>query len=71
MKLALIGANGNVGSELWFLLQNDVELKPITRNRLGSVFLNHHGFALHVFVLLKFESPYVMLVRKQIKYLVP
>ena len=44
MKLALIGANGNVGSELCFLLQNDVELKPITRNRLGSVFLNHHGF---------------------------
>ena len=44
MKLALIGANGNVGTELCFLLRNDVDLKPITRNRLGAVFLNHHGF---------------------------
>tara|TARA_B110000014_G_scaffold249891_1_gene225596 strand:- start:2695 stop:3708 length:1014 start_codon:yes stop_codon:yes gene_type:complete len=44
MKLALIGANGNVGAELCFLLKNDVDLKPITRNRLGSIFLNYHGF---------------------------
>ena len=44
MKLGLIGANGNVGAELCFLLKNDVNLKPITRNRLGSIFLNHHGF---------------------------
>ena len=44
MKLALIGANGNVGTELCFLLKNDFNLKPITRNRLGSVFLKHHGF---------------------------
>jgi dTDP-4-dehydrorhamnose reductase len=44
MKLGLIGANGNVGTELCFLLKNDVDLKPIIRNRLGSVFLKHHGF---------------------------
>jgi len=44
MKLGLIGANGSVGSELCFLLKNDVDLKPITRNKLGSVFLKHHGF---------------------------
>ena len=44
MKLGLVGANGNVGTELCFLLKNDVDLKPITRNKLGSVFLNHHGF---------------------------
>ena len=45
MKLGLIGANGNVGTELCFLLKNDVDLKPIIRNRLGSVFLKHHGFS--------------------------
>ena len=45
MKLGLIGANGNVGTELCFILKNDFELKPITRNRLGSIFLKHHGFA--------------------------
>lgn len=44
MKLGLIGANGSVGSELCFLLKNEVDLKPITRNKLGSVFLKHHGF---------------------------
>ena len=45
MKLGLIGANGKVGTELCFLLKNDVDLKPIIRNRLGSVFLKHHGFS--------------------------
>jgi dTDP-4-dehydrorhamnose reductase len=44
MKLGLIGANGNVGRELCFLLKNDVDLKPIIRNKLGAVFLKHHGF---------------------------
>ena len=44
MKLGLIGANGNVGTELCFLLKNDVDLKPIIRNRLGAVFLKHHSF---------------------------
>jgi dTDP-4-dehydrorhamnose reductase len=44
MRLALIGANGNVGTELCFLLRNDIELKPIVRNKLGAIFLNYHGF---------------------------
>jgi len=44
MRLALIGANGNVGTELCFLLRNNIELKPIIRNKLGAIFLNHHGF---------------------------
>lgn len=44
MRLALIGANGNVGTELCFLLRNDIEPKPIIRNKLGAIFLNHHGF---------------------------
>ena len=35
MKLGLIGANGNVGTELCFLLKNDVDLIPVIRNRLG------------------------------------
>ena len=44
MKLGLVGANGNIGTELSFLLKNDIDLIPITRNRLGSLFLNHHNF---------------------------
>ena len=45
MKLALIGANGKVGTELCFLLKNEVEvIKPIIRNNLGAVFLKFHGF---------------------------
>ena len=44
MNLGLIGANGKIGTELSFLLKDDVNLIPITRNRLGSIFLNHHDF---------------------------
>lgn len=44
MKLAIIGANSNVGTELCFLLKNDVDIKPITRNKLGALFLKFHGF---------------------------
>ena len=44
MKLGLIGANGILGTELCFLLKDNVNLKPITRNKLGSVFLKHNGF---------------------------
>ena len=44
MKLGLIGANGNVGTELSFLLKNNVELIPIVRNRLGALFLDYHDF---------------------------
>jgi len=44
MNLGLIGANGKIGTELSFLLKDDVNLIPITRNRLGSIFLKHHDF---------------------------
>ena len=44
MNLGLIGANGQIGTELSFLLKDDVNLIPITRNRLGSIFLKHHDF---------------------------
>ena len=44
MKLGLIGANGHVGTELSFLLKNDVDLIPITRNRLGSIYLKYNAF---------------------------
>jgi dTDP-4-dehydrorhamnose reductase len=44
MNLGLIGANGSIGTELSFLLKNDVNIIPITRNQLGSIFLKHHDF---------------------------
>ncbi|MBL76821.1 MAG: hypothetical protein CL763_07870 [Chloroflexi bacterium] len=44
MKLGLIGANSNVGTELCFLLRDSVELIPIVRNKIGSLFLNYHNF---------------------------
>ena len=48
MSLGLIGANGSIGTELSFLLKNDVDIIPITRNQLGSIFLKHHGFSCRV-----------------------
>lgn len=48
MKLGLIGANGNVGTELSFLLKNHVDLIPITRNKLGTLFLNYHDFSCRI-----------------------
>lgn len=44
MKLVVIGANGKVGTELCFLLKDDVDTTPIVRNRLGAIFLKHNGF---------------------------
>ena len=44
MKLAVIGANGQVGTELCFLLRENVDLIPIVRNKLGKIFLEHNGF---------------------------
>ena len=44
MKLAVIGANGQVGTELCFLLRENVDLIPIVRNKLGTIFLKHNGF---------------------------
>tara|TARA_Y100000310_G_C20680455_1_gene815607 strand:+ start:2341 stop:3375 length:1035 start_codon:yes stop_codon:yes gene_type:complete len=43
MKIAIVGANGNVGTELSYLLKDDCDVIPIVRNRIGSVFLEHHG----------------------------
>ena len=37
MKLGLVGANGSVGTELCFLLMDDVKLKPIIRNKLSNI----------------------------------
>jgi len=48
MKLGLIGANSNIGTELCFLLRNNVELIPITRNKIGSLFLTHHNFSCRI-----------------------
>jgi len=53
MKLGLIGANGNVGTELSFLLKNDVNLIPIIRNKLGALFLTHHKFPCRIFDISK------------------
>jgi dTDP-4-dehydrorhamnose reductase len=48
MNLGLIGANGSIGTELSFFLKNNVNLIPITRNQLGSIFLKHHGFSCRI-----------------------
>lgn len=46
-RVALIGANGQVGAELALLLARvpNFELVPICRTRSGSAFLRHHGIA--------------------------
>lgn len=45
MRLAIVGANGQVGTELCFLFRKDgVDVVPIVRNRIGAIFLNYHGF---------------------------
>lgn len=47
MRIAVLGANGQVGAELCLLLsrQEDVEVVPICRNRMGSAFLRFNGLA--------------------------
>jgi nucleoside-diphosphate-sugar epimerase len=44
-RIAVLGANGQVGAELCLLLANHrhVELVPVCRNRAGSAFLRYHG----------------------------
>lgn len=44
-KVAVLGANGQVGAELCLLLAGltDIDLVPIARNRTGSAFLRWHG----------------------------
>jgi len=45
MNIAIVGANGQVGTELCFLFkENGVNVLPIVRNRIAAIFLNYHGF---------------------------
>ena len=45
MKIAILGANGQVGAELCLILarQPGVEIVPICRSRMGSAFLRFKG----------------------------
>lgn len=47
MRVAILGANGQVGGELCLILRNQssLSLVPICRNRLGSAFLRYEGIA--------------------------
>jgi len=47
LKIAIIGANGQVGAELCLMLaaKGSLELVPICRNRSGSAFLRWQGIA--------------------------
>ena len=44
-RIAVLGANGQVGAEACLLLRNqpDVELIPICRNQRSSSYLRYHG----------------------------
>ena len=46
-RVAVIGANGQVGAELCVLLANmeGIEVIPVCRNRLGSAYLRYRGIA--------------------------
>ena len=56
MKVGVIGANGNVGSELCYLLKNDCDVIPIVRNRIGLVFLEYQGIKCRIGDLLNSEN---------------
>lgn len=47
MRIAVLGANGQVGAELCLLLaqQEKVEVVPVCRNKMGSAFLRFNGLA--------------------------
>jgi len=47
MRVAVLGANGQVGAELCLLLarQEKIDVVPVCRNRMGSAFLRFHGLA--------------------------
>src|SRR5262249_741297 len=47
MRIAVLGANGQVGAELCLLLsrQENVEVVPVCRTPMGSAFLRFHGLA--------------------------
>lgn len=45
MKVGIIGANGQVGTELAFLFrEQDLEVVPIVRNSIAGSLFEHHGF---------------------------
>lgn len=47
MKVAILGANGQVGAEVCMILRNheNISLVPVCRNRLGSAYLRYQGIA--------------------------
>jgi nucleoside-diphosphate-sugar epimerase len=47
MRVAVLGANGQVGAELCLLLarQEQIDVVPVCRNRMGSAFLRFQGVA--------------------------
>jgi nucleoside-diphosphate-sugar epimerase len=51
MKIAIVGANGNVGTELCLYLrkERDIEVVPVVRNVLGSAYLRDKEFNCRVF----------------------
>lgn len=49
VKLAIVGGNSHIGSELCFLLRDSgVEPLPVVRNPMGGAFLSHHGFKVRI-----------------------
>lgn len=45
MKVAIVGANSQVGSELALLLRTEGhDVRPVVRNRIATAFLDHAGF---------------------------
>lgn len=49
MKIEIVGANSQVGTELCFRLNaSDVKAVPITRNELGAATFSYHGFEYRV-----------------------
>mgnify|MGYP000846253724 CR=1 FL=1 len=61
MKIAVIGANGNVGTELCYMLKDNCEVIPIVRNKIGAVFLEHHGIKCRIGDILNSETAKLVL----------
>ena len=51
MKIAIVGANGKVGTELCFFLREEqgIEVVPVVRNIVGSAFLRDQKFECRIF----------------------
>lgn len=49
MKIGIVGANSQVGTELCFLLDVDgIDVVPIVRNELGAAMFGYHDFAYRI-----------------------